>query len=221
VSALTAREAYRLWAPDYERETTISALEAVTVDALGTETAGRILLDVGCGTGRRLRSSGAECAVGIDLSLEMLRRAPDAPLVAAGDLRALPIASNMFDVVWCRLAIGHVKELEIAYGELARVCRGGGAVIVSDLSPDAAAAGHRRTFHDAEGTTHEVEHFVHSVSAHVVAATRAGLMVAERRDGCCGPIVRQFYADAGRLDAYAEQVGSPIVMVLALRKVIV
>jgi len=221
MTALPAREAYRLWAPDYEHETAISALEAVTVDALGIETAGRALLDVGCGTGRRLRSNDAECAVGIDLSLEMLRHAADAPLVAAGDLRALPVASNSFDVVWCRLAIGHVRDLATAYGELARVCRRGGSVVVSDLSPDAAAAGHRRTFHDAEGTTHEVEHFVHSVSAHVVAATRAGLTLTAHRDGRCGPVVRHFYADAGRLRAYEEQLGTSIVMVLALRKVIV
>jgi malonyl-CoA O-methyltransferase len=218
VSALSAREAYRLWAPAYEHETAISALEVETVDALGIPVAGRALLDVACGTGRRLLAAGAANAVGVDASLDMLHRAPSRHARVAGDLRMLPIASDAFDVVWCRLAIGHVSELEMAYAELARVCRAGGVVIVTDLSPDAAAAGHRRTFRDDAGTTHEVEHHVHSVDAHVAAATHARLALAERRDGVCGPSVRTFYADAGRLRAYDEQLGQPIVLALAWRK---
>lgn len=219
MSALSAREAYRLWASAYEHETAISALEAETVDALRIPVAGRALLDVGCGTGRRLVAAGAVNAVGVDVSVDMLRCAPTPHAQVAGDLRMLPVASHAFDVVWCRLAIGHVSELAAAYLELARVCRPGGAVIVTDLSPDAAAAGHRRTFRDDAGTTHEVEHHVHSVDAHVAAATRAHLALAERRDGNCGPSVKAFYADAGRLRAYEQQLGQPIVLALAWRKV--
>jgi malonyl-CoA O-methyltransferase len=218
VSALPAREAYRLWAPDYERETAVSALELETVDALGVATAGRALLDVGCGTGRRLRASGGSPAIGVDLSPEMLGRAPAPLAIAAADLRALPIARNTFDVVWCRLVIGHVAELAAAYAELARVCRAGGVVIVTDLSPHAAAAGHRRTFRDASGAAHEVEHFVHTMRAHVLSATRAGLALLEQREGVCGERVRPFYAHAGRLSAYEEQRGTPIVLALAWHK---
>ncbi|MGH7616133.1 MAG: class I SAM-dependent methyltransferase [Gemmatimonadaceae bacterium] len=217
MTVLSVREAYRLWAPAYDRETAVSALEAETVESLGVLAAGRALLDVGCGTGRRLRASGASLAVGVDLSTEMLSVARGETVIA-GDLRAIPAAAKTFDVVWCRLAIGHVRELAVAYAELARVCRPGGTVVVTDLSPDAAAAGHRRTFRDDTGATYEVEHHVHTVDAHTSAATTARLEMIARRDGVVGPGARRFYAEAGRLFAYDAQVGQPIVLALAWRK---
>lgn len=218
MNALPVREAYRLWAPAYEHETAISALEAETVAALGVSVHGRALLDVGCGTGRRMRACDAASAIGVDLSIDMLRLAPATCARVAGDLRALPMASDVFDVVWCRLAIGHLRELDAAYAELARVCRVGGVVVVTDLNPDAALAGHRRTFHDKAGATHEVEHFVHTMAAHAAAAP-SHLGLVARRDGVVGESIRPFYAEAGRLRAYEEQRGQPIVFALAWRKV--
>ena len=219
MSTLPAREAYRLWAPAYEPETAISALEVETVSALGVSVHGRALLDVGCGTARRLRNSGAAHAVGIDLSVDMLRQAPESCARIAGDVRALPVAAGSFDVVWCRLVLGHVQDLEPAYTELARVCRDGGAVVVTDLSPQAAAAGHRRTFRDESGASHDVEHFVHTVSAHARAAEHTGLSLIGHHDGVVGESIRQFYTDAGRLRAFDEQRGLPIILALAWRKV--
>ena len=218
MSTLPAREAYRLWAPAYEPETAISALEVETIGALGVSMHGRDLLDVGCGTGRRLRKSGASRAVGVDLSFDMLQRAPESFLRVAGDVRALPIASSSFDVVWCRLVVGHVANLDAVYTELARVCRAGGAIVVTDLSPEAALAGHRRTFRDESGVSHEVEHFVHSVSAHAHAAEHTGLSLIGHREGVVGESIKQFYTDAGRLRAYDEQRGLPVVLALAWRK---
>ena len=46
---------YTLWAPLYE-ETAVSALEDRVVSGLGSDARGAALLDVGCGTGRRLRN---------------------------------------------------------------------------------------------------------------------------------------------------------------------
>jgi malonyl-CoA O-methyltransferase len=86
------------------------------------------------------------------------------------------------------------------------------------LSPEAALAGHRRTFHDAAGIMHEVEHFAHTVSAHARAAERAGLSLIGHREGVVGESIKQFYTDAGRLRAYDEQRGLPVVLGLAWRK---
>jgi malonyl-CoA O-methyltransferase len=219
VSALSVREAYRRWAPEYERETAISALEDLTISELGIHTAGRALVDVGCGTARRLRETGAAQAIGVDASIEMLEQGSRSFALVAGDVRAIPLAAGQFDVVWCRLAIGHVRELAPAYRELARVCRIDGTVVVSDISPDAATSGHRRTFRDATGETYEVEHFVHSMDAHIAAASAAGLALVERRDGLCGPSVRHFYVEAGRTNAYDEQLGKALVLALSWRKV--
>ncbi|HEX6908925.1 MAG TPA: class I SAM-dependent methyltransferase, partial [Longimicrobium sp.] len=145
---LAPREAYRLWAPVYEGETAVSFVDDRLVGALTPPLRGRRLLDAGCGTGRRLRDAGdAALVAGADLTPEMLacgRRAdgPAPALLAAADVRALPFAARAFDVVWCRLVVGHLPTLHQAYGELARVCRPGGTVIVTDFHPEAARAGH-------------------------------------------------------------------------------
>jgi malonyl-CoA O-methyltransferase len=212
LSQLPAREAYRLWAPSYDTETAVSVLENSVVEALGVPTLGRRLLDVGCGTGRRLNDTGASMAVGVDLTPEMLEQSRGANLLAAADVRALPFFSQTFDVVWCRLVMGHVREVERAYSELSRVCRMGGAVIVSDISAKAAAAGHRRTFEDAQGTTHEVEHFVHSIERQAVAAHDVGLRLEKRQEGVVDPSIMHFYVEAGRVSAYEAQLGMAMVL---------
>jgi malonyl-CoA O-methyltransferase len=218
MSALSAREAYSLWAPRYEAETVVSYLENRVVDAFALVTVDRRLLDVGCGTGRRLRDSDAAIAVGIDSSLDMLRLAPREQRLAAADVRALPFAAGSFDVVWCRLVIGHVRDLELAYSELSRVCRTGGAVIVSDLSAEAFAAGHRRTFRDSRGEVHELEHLVHTLERQVAVARDVGLELEAHGDGVVDSSVKQLYADAGRLMAYEEHRGLPLVCVRVWRR---
>ena len=219
MSALTAARGYALWAPTYAAETVVSALERAAVASLDMPLAGRRVLDVGCGIARRLapaRDAGASLVAGFDLTPEMLAQANGEPLLAAADVRALPAPDASFDVVWCRLVLGHLVALDAAYAELARVCAAGGDVVVTDFHPDAAAAGHRRTFRDARGDVHEVEHHVHAPAAHCAAAERAGLAVRAVRDVVVDDSVRAFYARAGRLDVFARQRGLPLVLALHL-----
>lgn len=217
MSTLGAARGYALWAPTYAAETVVSALERATVDAFGTSLEGRRVLDAGCGIARRLapaRHAGASLVAGVDLTPGMLAQATGEPLLAAADVRALPATDAAFDVVWCRLVLGHLPALDDAYAELARVCAPGGEVVVTDFHPDAVAAGHRRTFRDANGDVHEVEHFVHAPSDHLAAAERVGLLVRERRDGVVGESVLGFYERAGRLDVWERQRGLPLVLAL-------
>jgi malonyl-CoA O-methyltransferase len=218
---LPPRAAYRLWAPSYEAETAISFVDDALVAALTPPLAGLRLLDAGCGTGRRLRAAdGAALALGADLTWEMLAAgAGDAPRpFAAADVRALPFAAASFDVVWCRLVVGHLSDPAAAYAELARVCAPGGTVVVTDFHPDAARAGHTRSFRDAAGTVHDVEHHVHPLDLHLAAAAAAGLTLAERRDGVIDEQVRPFYERAGRLDRYAADEGLAVVLALSFRR---
>ena len=220
---LAARDAYGLWAPTYDRETAVSALENRGVGALTPPLSGRALLDAGCGTGRRLPSpspDGPSLVVGLDLVLGMLvqghETVADGVQLVAGDLRALPLPAGLFDVIWCRLALGHLPALEGAYREIARVAREGVCVIVTDLHPEAARAPAVRTFRDTDGVLHAVEHHLHEVADHEREARRAGLWLDARLDLMIGPEVRRFYEDAGALRRYEEQRGLPIVLALRL-----
>lgn len=219
MTVLAPREAYRLWASAYEAENAITWLERDLVEKLGPSPAGRRLLDAGCGTGRRLVDARAAHAVGVDLSPEMLAVGRANPRLVGielieGDLRALPLPDGAFDLVWCRLAIGHLPDCMPAYTELARVVAPGASVIVTDFHPAAWAAGHRRTFRHA-GEVREVAHYCHPADGQIAAACGAGLRLREQTQGVVGPDVRPFYTTAGREALYRAHRGLPVVLGLA------
>ena len=220
MTVLSAREAYRLWAPSYADETAISFLDAELAADLTPPLEGLRLLDAGCGTGRRLRGTGAALAVGVDLSSDMLKagagqgRGGENIETLVADVRDLPLAGDGFDVIWCRLVIGHLPEIAPAYAELARVADRGAQLIVTDFHPAAWAAGHRRSFRIGSDV-HEIEHYVHDLTAHRTAAEAAGWRLLEVCDAAIGPAVLPFYEKAGRQALYAKHLGLPVVLGLA------
>lgn len=218
MNALKAEDAYRLWAPTYSEETAISFLDEELAAALTPPLRGRLLLDAGCGTGRRLKRADTASAIGIDLSCEMLMEGA-ARNVAVADLRALPFPPQSFDVIWCRLVLGHLRDPRPAYQELARVCRVGGAIFVSDFHAEAVAAGHRRTFRDFGGREWVVEHHVHDIASHTAMAANARLALREKRNGVIGPAVESFYARAGRARSYQRDRGLPVVAAFLFERI--
>lgn len=210
MSALGVREAYRLWASTYA-ENAVTFLDEQLAAAMSPSPRGLRLLDAGCGSGVRVAGTDAEFAIGVDLSQEMLD-AGVMPHTAAADVRALPFGEDEFDLVWCRLVLSYVAEVEGAYRELARVLRPGGQLFVSDFHPDAVAAGHKRTFRDTNGQLHEVVHFIHTAESHIAAAAAAGLSLVNASEGQVGQTVRPFYESAGRMDLYKRDRGLNLVV---------
>lgn len=213
MSSLSVRDAYRLWSPSYDAENAVTTLEDAAVRAL-TPACDGVLLDAGCGTGRRMPAAGR--SFGCDLVTEMLGHAPRGR-IAAADVRALPWRTGTFDVVWCRLVLGHLPALDAAYRELGRVARAGATIVVSDFHPAAARAGHTRSFRDADGAVHAVEHYLHDVDEHVRMAAAAGLEHTALAEPAVGAQVRSHYERAGRLESYAQQLGLPLVLALSFR----
>jgi demethylmenaquinone methyltransferase/2-methoxy-6-polyprenyl-1,4-benzoquinol methylase len=106
---------------------------------------GERVLDVGAGTGvstEELARSGAY-AVGADLSIGMLqagRRARPAIPLLAGDALKLPFPDGAFDAVTISFALRNVTDVDGALGELARVTRPGGRLVVCEFSHPTNAA---------------------------------------------------------------------------------
>ncbi|MDW5265159.1 MULTISPECIES: class I SAM-dependent methyltransferase [Acidobacteriaceae] len=213
ISKLDVHEAYRLWAPTYASETATSFLDEELAQEMLRGLSQTKLLDAGCGIGRRIADLSG--ATGIDASLEMLA-AGAARNAVTGDVRAMPFASNRFDMVWCRLVLGHLPDPLRAYQEIARVCVPGGHVFVTDFHPDAATAGHQRTFTDHAGIVHEIEHYVHS--DHAQLAEAAGLYLVAYRDGVVGPSIQKFYARGIGTKAYKRDVGLKLVAAFLFHK---
>lgn len=103
---------------------------------IGKARGGRIL-DAGCGEGHfleRLRMEGQKSVYGIDISAKRVlaarMRAPRAT-VKAGDVTRIPFPRGFFDTVVCMDVLEHLDEPWKATGELMRVTKNGGRVIVS------------------------------------------------------------------------------------------
>lgn len=221
---LDVSEGYRIWAPTYSGETAISFLEDGLVRAMTPPLRGLRLLDAGCGTGRRLRGTRAASAVGLEPSREMIAAGiadhgyPEDFEIVSGDVRDMPFASRAFDVVWCRLVLGHLPTIDQAYRELARVAGRGARLIITDFHPAAVAAGHCRSFR-VGGEIMELAHYVHAREDHIEAALEAGLEIAEIRDAAIGNDVRPFYQSAQKLEVYPDHLGLPVVLALSFRRV--
>jgi ubiquinone/menaquinone biosynthesis C-methylase UbiE len=88
-------------------------------------------LDLGCGTGRNLPLLAAGRAIGLDSSLEALRRArrraAGAPLVQAS-AEALPFRDGCFDTVVSGLVLCSVTDPPRGLAEVRRVLRPGGTL---------------------------------------------------------------------------------------------
>lgn len=106
-------------------------------------------LDVACGAGHAAEqvAPAVRQVVGVDLTPELLdlgaARLRDAGvtnvLLQRGPASDLPFVDAAFDLVFCRSALHHFGEPETVAAEMARVCRPGGRVVISDVVvPDPA-----------------------------------------------------------------------------------
>ena len=95
-----------------------------------------VVLDAGCGSGRvfQHRLAGrAQRVVGIDVTDEP-RGNPNIDGAAKGDLRALPLRDEAFDLIVISHVAEHLTDPEPTFRELARVLRPGGRLLL--LTPN-------------------------------------------------------------------------------------
>ena len=135
------KRAYARWAPIYDAVYTRFLSDAHRRTAEAAAAAGPDILEVGVGTGLVLPyyPAGAR-VVGVDLSLDMLRKANEKvrgrPLghvqfVAAMDACRLGFRDGAFDAVAVPFVITLVPDPEQALDECARVLKPGGEIVVS------------------------------------------------------------------------------------------
>jgi len=105
--------------------------------------AGAEVLDVGCGPGVILRAAAAADrrakGTGLDLSALRVQQAQERNAgnrrlqFYSGDVQQLQFESGSFDVVYSRMLLQYVRDKEKAVGEMVRVCKPGGTVLMQDL----------------------------------------------------------------------------------------
>jgi ubiquinone/menaquinone biosynthesis C-methylase UbiE len=138
---------FNRWAPSYDRhwmQRVIFEPVQRTVLALAESEAAQpaSILDVGCGTGRLLRSAAGRFPharlVGVDAAGEMVRQAqaltPDGAVTfREGPAEALPFDGDAFDLIFSTLTFHHWSDQRGAIREVARVLAPGGTWLLADF----------------------------------------------------------------------------------------
>jgi ubiquinone/menaquinone biosynthesis C-methylase UbiE len=125
------------------------------------------MLDVSTGAGHAALAfaSHVEHVVACDLTPEMLATAQRLAAERAianiefkpADAQALPFEDSVFDLLTNRLALHHYADARKAIAEMARVCKSGGIVALTDniVPPDKQTAGYINRFEKLRDPSHK------------------------------------------------------------------
>ncbi|GGU57604.1 hypothetical protein GCM10010211_23030 [Streptomyces albospinus] len=225
VSELGAADGYASWSAVYDSlpSSYIEVEEPILHGLLDRGPVGTAL-DAACGTGRQTAALTARGyrTIGVDQSPEMLahaqRKVPAAEF-RQGRLEKLPLDDDSVDLAVCSLALTHLPDLSAGIGELARVVRPGGRVVVSDLHPFVISLQGQCLFvHDTDRLAF-VRNHVHLPGSYLSAFSAAGLTVRE----CHEPVFNGRLAPGGYEESVADAAraaweGIPLVVIWAAEK---
>lgn len=140
----------QLWPTAHMSEENESRINVCILEELGKSKIGD-LLDIGTGTGRMLTllGDGADQAIGIDISSEMLlvarTRLHEAGLrhcmVRHGNMYKLPFGVCSFDTVTIDQVLSQADNLALVLAEAARILRPGGSLLIVDFATVAEKTG--------------------------------------------------------------------------------
>jgi malonyl-CoA O-methyltransferase len=163
-----------------------------------------------------LAAAGAKVHA-LDFSTGMLEQArgkPEASSVAfiVHDLsEPLPFGDGCFDRVVCGLVVDHISDLARLFGEMRRVCRKTGCMVVSVMHPAMMLRGVQARFHDAEnGAEFRPASQANQVSDYVLAAIRAGCVLDHLSEHAADEALAQ------RWERARKYVGWPMLFLMRL-----
>ncbi len=215
------REGYDRWAHIYDDEDNpLIAMETARFRQLLGDVQGLTIADIGCGTGRQtvaMAASGANVTA-VDFSVGMMSKARAKPEAAnvkfvQQDLaRGLPFASQAFDRVTCCLVLDHIIDLTSVLGDMARICRPTGFVLISVFHPAMLLQGIQAQFTDpSTGQKIRPASRMHQISDYVMAATRAELYIDHMSEYAVDADV------AARSPRARKYMGWPLLLLMRLR----
>lgn len=195
--------AYKLWAPNYEPNShnELMQVEERCLISMLPPVADAHVLDLACGTGRygKYLHDQAKFVVGIDNSEHMIDAARTKfnisfPMVQAA-MENIPLQSNLFDIVICGLATGHLPsdKLSQCFGEISRVLRVSGIVLISDFHYLRYQHGGRRTLR-VNGIEYHIEHYIHELTEYLALGQTYLLKLLETKEAYISSSITEYPA---------------------------
>lgn len=224
---MAAAPAYDLWSSTYDSESgnLVVALDEIMFAELlePCQLSGKIIVDVGCGTGRhwaKMLARNPAHLLGFDVSRGMLARLLEkhagAQVQLVSDHRLDDLADASCDLLVSNLALAHFPDSAAALLEWARVLKPGGELIVTDLHPDVAAGGDCTFRH--QDALQAVKLFVHPLDSLKVSAGRSGFSLLRLVEKVVEPSMRRYYEAGGASAAFDRMNGTPLLLGLHLRR---
>jgi ubiquinone/menaquinone biosynthesis C-methylase UbiE len=212
-------DGYRMWAPTYDVDLNpLLALERRTLIVVLGNGYGRRIVDVACGTGywaRRLGESGSQ-TVGFDFCEEMVmhgyRNGGSRACLLLADATFIPLRTGWADLTLCSLAFSYFSKAKQVLFEMSRVTREGGRVVVSDMHPEAIAAGWQRSF-QSDGVKYEIAQTRQREECIARLACKAGLRLLSQTNARFGEEERALFLKAGRADLFAQATQFPAIQI--------
>ncbi|MBU0467396.1 MAG: class I SAM-dependent methyltransferase [Nanoarchaeota archaeon] len=157
-------QGYKIWSKEYDKlqsKNPMILVEEPIVEKILPNLEEKQILDVGCGTGRwsikLKRKSGKDSEIfAIEPNQAMLNVAKknikkkklEINFKKAG-IYNIPFKNEKFDFIICALVLSHIKNLNKAIKEMARVLKNNGIIIITTRHPGIVDFGKRR--HNREG----------------------------------------------------------------------
>jgi len=218
---------YDLWSSTYDSDTGNLLIELDELMFAGLlkrlPLRGKLIADVGCGTGRHWKKILAEepaKLTGYDASKGMLRRLrrkyPKATVHQARAESLVHAADESCNIVVSTLALSHVAAAEDAIAEWYRILRPGGDILLTDFHPGAAATCECSFRH--RGQVRTVKAYVHSIPFLKGAAAHNRLELLHFEETLVDGSMERYYGRQNMLPVFERMKGVPLLYGMHLRK---
>lgn len=221
---LTTDQAYALWSDTYDSvPNPLLALEERYLLPMLPSLFRKVVLDLGCGTGRltgQLSPSGTKQYLGIDRSAAMLTKAVtktgDAGHLLRADCLRIPLSSHCADVIVCSFLLGYVALHEFA-AEIERIAAPGADVYLSEFHPDSRSRGWKRSFR-ANGRVIELRTACYSLREVEDTFRKSGFDVMRYVEPPFGEPERHIFLAHGKDQMFESSQGTPAIFICHLRR---
>jgi ubiquinone/menaquinone biosynthesis C-methylase UbiE len=222
VMRVGAREGHAIWSVVYNgTPNPLLELERRTVAPWLPDLAEQTFVDVACGTGRWAAYASRRGAhvFGADFCAPMLAASDESihERLAQADAVCLPFPDKLADISICAFAAGYMDSPSRTIGELSRITRRGGHVLITDIHPKAVALGWRRSFRCAD-EVYEIENHAHPVAQYLAAADCHGLKMERIAEVPFGEPERPVFQQCGRSSVFDSMCLTPAIFALLWRR---
>jgi ubiquinone/menaquinone biosynthesis C-methylase UbiE len=178
---METQDAYNRWAKTYDSVVNKTRdLEAIAIRSVLANAHFGQVLEIGCGTGKNTAwlAETSDHLTAVDFSEAMLKEAKekihaDHIHFQQGDITK-PWTFGKADLITCSLVLEHIEDIGFVFQQVAATLQAGGQFYLCEFHPYKQLQGSGARF-ELEGTTRQLEYFIHQVSDFFDAARKNSL----------------------------------------------